>query len=241
MTSGTTGVDEFVQAQLGLRRQGLGIALQKAVKGCRRQQSALVSANGLAPVVCAQWFGFPGECFFKPALVAQHLQLFFHLLVAGVAIRQRTQQGLHRLFFHSGSVAAEMLGDQQGGVEHGGRIARQHLAIHTHREGQGVSTIKRRVVTGGTTQPSIIGHAGFKKQGLAKRHTLRCAVGQSRRSRQRFEQGFGLVQQGLIPISRPQGQHGCQQPRAQGGQQQFAKKRARSLHDVFQKRPTMLP
>ena len=200
VASGTTGVDEGFQPLLGLGAQGIAVAFQVTVKRRGCQQGALKRAYRFAPVLSAQRFGVASKSFVKPRLVTQQGQLFFGLLVSGIAIGHETGQRLDGLLFHAGTVAAVVLGHQQRSVEHRGGVARQHLAMNPHGQGQAVAAMVSRVVATDTALATIARNTGFEKQRFAKRHTVRGkrSVFQGRTVWQRLEQGLGLVEQGLV-------------------------------------------
>ena len=136
MATGATGVDECVQTQFGCFGQRLGIAFQKLVKRCGREQRALISANRLAPVFNAHRLGIIRVCGFEQRQIAQLRQFGFHLLIGRIAISQRTDHRFVSLLFYRGAVTAVMLCNQQRRIEHSVCVAGQLFAMHANCQRQ---------------------------------------------------------------------------------------------------------
>ena len=200
VTTGAAGIDKSLQALLGLGAQGFAVAFQVTVKRCGCQKCALEGTNSNAPVLHSHRLGLTWESFVKPRLIAKLHQLFFGLLVSGIAIGHETGQRLDGLVFNACAVAAVMLRHQQRSVEYRGGVAGQHLAMNAHGQGQAVTTMVGGAVATDTALAAVAGHAGFVKQGFAQGHTLGGERGifEGRAIRQGFEQSFGSVQQSLV-------------------------------------------
>ena len=172
VTTGAACLDKSFQALLGLGAQGFAVAFQVTVKRCGCQKCALEGTNSNAPVLHTHGLGLARESFVKPRLITELHQFFLGLLVSGIAIGHRAGQRLDGLLFHTGAVAAVVLGYQQRCVEHRGGVAGQHLAVDAHGQGQAVATVVGRVVATDTALAAVAGYAGFVKQGFAQGHTL---------------------------------------------------------------------
>jgi len=194
VAEGAAGGEELIEALFFGDGEGGAVALEEAVPAGGGEERALEGGEGAGDVGERERLFVLGEGLGEEGRVGGAvLKNLDDGLLAGEAHFDGVEERAGGLRFERGGAAIPELGEVQGGVEDGGRVARAAAAVDAGRGGLAVGAGAGERMAGVAADAAGAGEAGFEEEAAAQADEGRVLLFGRRQGGEELQLGFGDV------------------------------------------------